>query len=132
MSTQDQAKVLIVDDEDAIRSGLASALRRANFEVIEARDGLDALEKVEKHQPDIIVLDILMPVLDGREVCRRLRQDEDWTPVIMLTQISATGEKISSLEEGAGLFPEMAELFELSPGHSFRWSQLGPSQRWDG
>lgn len=101
MATQEQPKVLIADDEDAIRSGLASALRRANFDVVEARDGLNALEKVEKHQPDIIVLDILMPVMDGREVCRRLRQDEDWTPVIMLTQISATGEKISSLEEGA-------------------------------
>jgi DNA-binding response OmpR family regulator len=47
------------------------------------------------------VLDILMPKLDGREVCRRLRQAGNWTPVIMLTQISATGEKISSLEEGA-------------------------------
>jgi DNA-binding response OmpR family regulator len=101
MTTQEQVKVLIVDDEDVIRSGLASALRRANFEVIEAHDGLNALEKVERHQPDIIVLDILMPVMDGREVCRRLRQNEDWTPVIMLTQIDATGEKISSLEEGA-------------------------------
>jgi len=89
MSDQDQTRVLVVDDEDAIRNGLVSALRRANFEVVEARDGVDALAKVEKHH------------LDGREVCRRLRQDEDWTPVIMLTQISATGEKISSLEEGA-------------------------------
>ena len=101
MSDQDQTRVLVVDDEDAIRNGLVSALRRANFEVFEARDGVDALAKVEMHHPDIIVLDILMPVMDGREVCRRLRQDEDWTPVIMLTQISATGEKISSLEEGA-------------------------------
>ena len=73
MSDQDQTRVLVVDDEDAIRNGLVSALRRANFEVFEARDGVDALAKVEKHHPDIIVLDILMPVMDGREVCRRLR-----------------------------------------------------------
>ncbi|NIM94228.1 MAG: response regulator [Anaerolineales bacterium] len=101
MSSVDEATVLIVDDEEAIRSGLASALKRARFNVIEASDGTMALTMVEKHHPDIIVLDILMPEMDGREVCRRLRQANDWTPVIMLTQINATGEKISSLEEGA-------------------------------
>jgi DNA-binding response OmpR family regulator len=93
--------LLLVDDEDAIRAGLAAALKRASFNVIEARDGEEALKLVEERHPDLIVLDILMPKLDGREVCRRLRQAGNWTPVIMLTQISATGEKISSLEEGA-------------------------------
>jgi DNA-binding response OmpR family regulator len=93
--------VLLVDDEDAIRVGLASALDRAGFNVIEAIDGAGALRMVEQHGPDVIVLDILMPDIDGREVCRRLREAENWTPVIMLTQIDATGEKISSLEEGA-------------------------------
>ncbi len=101
-STEQQlATVLLVDDEDAIRLGLAAALDRASFHVIEASDGVEALKMVEAHSPDIIVLDILMPGMDGREVCRRLRQEENWTPVIMLTQIEATGEKISSLEEGA-------------------------------
>jgi DNA-binding response OmpR family regulator len=94
-------RVLIVDDEDAIRAGLSSALARAGFQVFEARDGQEGLKLVEAKDPDVIVLDILMPQLDGREVCRRLRQQGIWTPVIMLTQISATGEKISSLEEGA-------------------------------
>jgi DNA-binding response OmpR family regulator len=101
MADQDDVTILVVDDEDAIRSGLAAALRRARFQVVEASNGLKALDLVEKHRPDVIVLDILMPEMDGREVCRRLRQSEDWTPVIMLTQIDATGEKISSLEEGA-------------------------------
>ncbi|NIS81712.1 MAG: response regulator [Anaerolineales bacterium] len=96
-----EATVLIVDDEEAIRTGLAAALKRARFRVLEAADGDQALAVIEAHHPDIIVLDILMPVLDGREVCRRLRLAENWTPVIMLTQINATGEKISSLEEGA-------------------------------
>src|SRR3981081_171000 len=93
--------ILLVDDEDAIRAGLAAALLRAGFHVLEARDGVEALKIVERQRPDMLVLDILMPELDGREVCRRLRQAGNWTPVIMLTQISATGEKISSLEEGA-------------------------------
>jgi DNA-binding response OmpR family regulator len=101
MTNGDEVTILVVDDEDAIRSGLAAALKRARFQVIEASNGIEALSLVEKHRPDIIVLDILMPEMDGREVCRRLRQAEDWTPVIMLTQIAATGEKISSLEEGA-------------------------------
>jgi DNA-binding response OmpR family regulator len=101
MPEQSEPTILLVDDDDAIRAGLASALQRARFTVHEARDGREALRKVEATQPDVIVLDIMMPEMDGREVCRRLRQAGNWTPVIMLTQIKATGEKISSLEEGA-------------------------------
>ncbi len=93
--------VLLVDDEEAIRTGLAAALERASFNVLQAKDGAEALEVIAQQAPDVIVLDILMPEMDGREVCRRLRQAENWTPIIMLTQIDATGEKISSLEEGA-------------------------------
>jgi DNA-binding response OmpR family regulator len=93
--------ILLADDDDAIRAGLASALTRAGFNILEARHGLEALHLAEARHPDVIALDILMPELDGREVCRRLRQANNWTPVIMLTQITATGEKISALEEGA-------------------------------
>ncbi|MBL8045732.1 MAG: response regulator transcription factor [Anaerolineales bacterium] len=96
--------VLLADDDDAIRSGLAAALQRAGFRTVEARNGLEALKLVEQHTPDVIALDILMPQLDGRETVRRLRQANNWTPIIMLTQISATGEKIVSLEEGADDF----------------------------
>lgn len=101
MPETETATVLLVDDEEAIRAGLSAALDRAGFRVLEAADGESALRMVEQAAPDVIVLDILMPEVDGREVCRRLRQAENWTPVIMLTQIAATGEKISSLEEGA-------------------------------
>ena len=101
MTQTAEPTILLVDDEDAIRAGLAAALDRARFHVLEARDGREALRLVEVGQPDVIVLDILMPEMDGREVCRQLRQAGNWTPVIMLTQITATGEKISSLEEGA-------------------------------
>jgi DNA-binding response OmpR family regulator len=101
MSGSPPTTILLADDEDGIRSGLASALTRAGFNVIEARNGLEAFKLAESKGPDIIALDIMMPELDGREVVRRLRQAEIWTPVIMLTQITATGEKIASLEEGA-------------------------------
>jgi DNA-binding response OmpR family regulator len=102
--TEQAPLILLVDDADAIRAGLAAALQRAGFRVVEAHDGLEALRLVEAHSPDIIALDILMPELDGREVVRRLRQANNWTPIIMLTQISAAGEKIASLEEGADDF----------------------------
>ena len=102
--TEATALILLVDDDDAIRAGLSPALQRAGFRVVEARNGVEALKLVDVHAPDLIALDILMPELDGREVCRRLRQAGNWTPVIMLTQISATGEKIASLEEGADDF----------------------------
>ncbi|MBP7694692.1 MAG: response regulator transcription factor [Anaerolineales bacterium] len=102
--TEATALILLVDDDDAIRAGLSPALQRAGFRVVEARNGVEALKLVDVHAPDLIALDILMPELDGREVCRRLRQAGNWTPIIMLTQISATGEKIASLEEGADDF----------------------------
>ena len=73
---------------------------RADWDTALDAVGARFRQVIEQHGPDVIVLDILMPDIDGREVCRRLREAENWTPVIMLTQISATGEKISSLEEG--------------------------------
>ena len=93
--------VLLVDDEEPITSGLTPVLARAGFEVSTARDGEEALAQIEKLKPDVVVLDILMPKLDGREVCRRLREQGNWLPIIMLTQVNATGEKIMSFEEGA-------------------------------
>jgi len=66
-----------------------------------ASDGLAALEQVEQAAPDLIVLDVLMPRLDGRETLRRLRQAGDWTPVILLTQVGEAFERAMALEEGA-------------------------------
>ena len=65
MTDQENPTVLLVDDEDAIRAGLAAALDRTGFRVLEARDGPEALKMVEAHAPDVIVLDILMPEMDG-------------------------------------------------------------------
>ena len=96
-----EAKILLVDDEEAITSNLAPFLERAGFTIEVAGDGEEALGRVADFTPDIIVLDVLMPKLDGREVCRRLRAADNWTPVIMLTQVGSPAERAMSLEEGA-------------------------------
>jgi DNA-binding response OmpR family regulator len=94
-------RILLVDDERAITSNLAPFLERAGFRVAVAVDGLEALEQVARFDPALIVLDILMPQLDGRAALRRLREGDDWTPVILLTQIGESTERAMALEEGA-------------------------------
>ncbi len=96
-----KAKILLVDDEKAITANLAPFLARAGFDVAVASDGKEALDQVARFVPALIVLDVLMPRLDGREVLRRLRQEDNWTPVILLTQIGESTERAMALEEGA-------------------------------
>jgi len=93
--------VLLVDDERAITDHLTPILERAGFRVSVAADGEEALRLAERIRPDLIVLDVLLPRLDGREVLRRLRQAGDWTPVILLTQVGEAVERALALEEGA-------------------------------
>jgi DNA-binding response OmpR family regulator len=94
-------KILLVDDEQAITSNLAPFLGRSGFAVAVAADGEEALRQVASFGPDLIVLDILMPRLDGRETLRRLRREDNWTPVILLTQVGESTERAMALEEGA-------------------------------
>jgi DNA-binding response OmpR family regulator len=96
-----QSKILLVDDEEAITTSLAPFLERAGFAVTVAANGEEALHKAAAFTPHLIVLDVLMPKLDGREVCRRLRTAGNWTPIIMLTQVGSPAERAMSLEEGA-------------------------------
>ncbi len=93
--------ILLVDDEEAITSNLAAYLNRSGFETSIAGDGEQALNQVQLKPPDLIVLDVLMPKVDGREVLRQLRQGGDWTPVILLTQVGEASERAMALEEGA-------------------------------
>ncbi len=97
----EQKKILIVDDEPGIRELLAPFLERAGFEVSTASDGQEALELVKVFRPDLLILDVLMPKMNGREVLRTLRDDENWTPVILLTQVGEAPERALALEEGA-------------------------------
>jgi DNA-binding response OmpR family regulator len=94
-------KILLVDDESAITDNLAPSLARSGLEVEVARDGQEALDKVASSAPDLIVADVLMPRLDGREMLRRLRRAGDWRPVILLTQVGESTERAMALEEGA-------------------------------
>ena len=94
-------KILLVDDEQAITANLLPFLERSGFVVAVAADGEEGLAQVSGFSPDLIVLDILMPRLDGRETLRRLRQAGNWTPVILLTQVGESTERAMALEEGA-------------------------------
>ncbi len=97
----DKSKVLLVDDERAITDNLVPFLERSGFSLAVTSDGEAALQQVPTFAPDLIVLDVLMPHLDGREALRRLRQADDWTPVILLTQVGEATERAMALEEGA-------------------------------
>lgn len=93
--------ILLVDDESAITDNLAPFLERAGFDVSVAADGEQALQMVQSSKPDVLVLDVLMPRLDGREVLRRLRSEGNWIPILLLTQVGEAGERAMALEEGA-------------------------------
>lgn len=79
------ARLLVVDDEDSLVHLLNDALRFAGYDVVMARTGREALERVKDSSPDLVVLDVMLPDLDGFEVCRRLRRDGDDVPVVFLT-----------------------------------------------
>jgi two-component system, OmpR family, response regulator len=92
--------LLIVDDEDNLRSMLAAALQHHGFDVSTAENGRQALELIARHRPDLILLDVMMPDIDGFEVCRRLRSDGDQTPVLYLTARDSTEDKVRGLTLG--------------------------------
>src|SRR5512135_1478081 len=98
---ESQPSILLVDDETAITDNLAPFLGRSGFNVTVAADGQSALERLAANKPDLLVLDVLMPRLDGRAVLRSLRQAGDWTPIILLTQVGEASERAMALEEGA-------------------------------
>ncbi|MDR0271830.1 MAG: response regulator transcription factor [Clostridiales bacterium] len=94
------AKILIVDDEKTIVDILAYNLRKEGYEIIEAHDGRKGLELALSENPDLVMLDIMMPGLDGYEVCKRLRKVSQ-VPVIMLTAKAEESDKVLSFELGA-------------------------------
>jgi len=94
-------KILIVDDEQPIRTLLDYNLKQSNFETIMAADGEQAVSKVENENPDLILLDLMLPKMDGIEVCKLLRQKNINTPIIMLTAKGEETDKVLGLEIGA-------------------------------
>jgi two-component system alkaline phosphatase synthesis response regulator PhoP len=98
-----RTKILIVDDELDTLLPLKRALEMEGFKVIEAQDGVEALEKVSVETPDLILLDLMLPKIQGFEVCQRLKQDETTSsiPIIMLTAKGETSDKVGGIEIGA-------------------------------
>jgi len=94
-------RILIVEDEESILMPLEDNLELEGYEVASARDGVEGLSMAAKGPFDLIVLDIMLPKLDGFEVCKRLRQDRVMTPILMLTAKSQEIDKILGLELGA-------------------------------
>ena len=109
----DRKRILVVDDEIYIVHILEFTLTMEGFDVITAADGDEALRRIEQDRPDLVVLDIMMPRLDGYEVCRRLRQDEEWRelPIILL---SAKGRQIDR-ETGLSLGADDYIIKPFSP-----------------
>lgn len=93
-------RILIVEDEPSIAEVVALYLRRSGYEVIFAKDGLEAQNEIESHSPDLIVLDLMLPIVDGFELTRWLRDHSD-TPIIMLTARRDEVDRIAGLEMGA-------------------------------
>lgn len=94
-------RILIAEDDRAVREALDRALRLEGYEVLEAPDGSQALAALERTRVDAIVLDILMPYVDGLSVCRTLRSRGDRTPVLMLTARHEVGDRVAGLDAGA-------------------------------
>ncbi len=94
-------EVLIVDDEPALRGAVRRALGLEGYEVLESASGAQALETLDGRSVDAVVLDVLMPGIDGLEVCRRLRAAGDRTPVLMLTARETVGDRVAGLDSGA-------------------------------
>ena len=99
-------KILIVDDEEDILDLLQYNLAREGFETITAHNGEQALALAEEERPDVIILDIMMPKMDGLETCRRLRQDAELrtTPILMLTARAEEGDHVRGLDVGADIY----------------------------
>ncbi|HXN38256.1 MAG TPA: response regulator transcription factor [Solirubrobacteraceae bacterium] len=97
----EQARILVVDDEPAVQSALLRALTLEHYQVAQATDGHEALERLGMAPYEAVILDISMPHVDGLEVCRRLREGGDRTPVLMLTARETVDDRVAGLDAGA-------------------------------
>ena len=109
------AQILVVEDDPKVRHALTRALGLEGYEVSDAADGIDALERLAGAPVDAIVLDMMMPNLNGLDVCRRLRERGDRTPILMLTARHETADRVAGLDAGADDYLvkpfDVAELF---------------------
>ncbi|GMA35898.1 hypothetical protein GCM10025876_21020 [Demequina litorisediminis] len=95
-----ERRILVVDDEENLRTMLVAALRYEGYDVIQSADGAEGLKAVREHRPDLVVLDVMMPHVDGFQMCRRMRESGDRTPVIFLTARDSSTDKVEGLGIG--------------------------------
>src|SRR5215210_3234202 len=105
------ARVLVVDDDRAIRESLARALELDGYEVDLVPDGASALATIRASRPDVAVVDVMMPNIDGLTLCRVLRAEKDRLPILMLTARTETPDRVAGLDAGADDY--LAKPFEL-------------------
>jgi two-component system response regulator MprA len=114
MATETAARVLVAEDDRSVRESLVLALSVEGYDVEAVPDGEQALGAVAREVPDVIVLDVMMPVLDGLTVCRRLRTQRCETPILMLTARHEVSDRVSGLDAGADDYlPKPFSLDEL-------------------
>jgi two-component system response regulator MprA len=99
--TNGGARLLIAEDDRAVRDSLHRALRLEGYDVVVAGDGAAALKELGEHAPDLVILDVMMPYVDGLTVCRTLRSRGDRTPVLMLTAKHEVADRVAGLDAGA-------------------------------
>lgn len=101
MSTEVISKILVIEDESSVREGLVDSLSFEGYSVVWRDNGKDGVSAYQEENPDLVILDVMMPGLDGLEVCKRIRQDGKYTPIIILTAKSSEIDKVVGLEIGA-------------------------------
>jgi DNA-binding response OmpR family regulator len=105
-------RILIVEDEAAVRAALTRALETEGYELVHAEDGVQALAALAHSPPDVVVLDVMLPGVDGLEVARRVRAQHNPVPILMLTARGAVGDRVAGLDAGADDY--MAKPFALA------------------
>ncbi len=126
-------RILVVDDDRAVRESLRRSLAFNGYTVDLAEDGVEALEAITNERPDALVLDVMMPRLDGLEVCRQLRSSGDDLPILVLTARDTVSERVSGLDAGADDYlPKPFALEELLARLRALLRRTGPEDGGDG
>lgn len=108
------ARVLVAEDDRAVREALVRALQLEGYTVVAANNGAEALDAVRQVEPDVLLLDVSMPLVDGLTVCRVLRSEDNRLPVLMLTARTETSDRVAGLDAGADDYlPKPFDLDEL-------------------
>jgi two-component system response regulator MprA len=131
--TLEIVRILVVDDDRAVRESLRRSLAFNGYTVDLAEDGVEALEAIANERPDALVLDVMMPRLDGLEVCRQLRSTGDDLPILVLTARDTVSERVSGLDAGADDYlPKPFALEELLARLRALLRRTGPEDGGDG